>query len=140
MTIFDWVKQIKIHKKSWESFTEDEQNKFSSFFINRFLSMDKDFIEVVNVFQKYSIGILESKEVYKFYSDILPTNKKFTKYIKSKKLEKYNEELINILKNHFECSKLQTKQYLELISREELKEILEMYGTESKKVKKLLKL
>ena len=63
MTIFDWVNQILVTKRPWDSFKEDEQKKFSPFIINRFLSMDKDFIEVVNLFQKYSIGLLEPREV-----------------------------------------------------------------------------
>ena len=44
-----------------------------------------------------------------------------------------------MISNHFECSKLQTKDYLELINKEELKEILEMYGIDKKKIKKLTK-
>ena len=57
--------------------SEDEQKKFSPFIINRWLSMDKDFIEIVNFFQKYSIGTLEPREVYKWYCDILPKGKRF---------------------------------------------------------------
>ena len=57
MTIFDWVNQILVHKKHWNDFTEDEQKKFSPFIINRFLSMDKEFIAIVNFFQKYAIFI-----------------------------------------------------------------------------------
>ena len=68
MTIFDWINQILVHKKTWDSFNETDQKTFSPFIINRLLSMDKEFIEVVNYFQKYSIGILQSREVYKWYS------------------------------------------------------------------------
>ena len=46
MTIFDWINQMLVTKKHWDEFTEDEQKKFSPFIINRFLSMDKDLIEV----------------------------------------------------------------------------------------------
>ena len=70
MTVFDWINQILVHKKHWNDFTEDEQKKFSPFIINRFLSMDKEFIEIVNMFQKYSIGTLNSKEIYEFYNRI----------------------------------------------------------------------
>ena len=42
-----------------------------------------------------------------------------------------------MMSKHFECSKLHTKQNLELISREELKSILEMYGTDKKKIERL---
>ena len=139
MTIFDWVNNILVHKKHWNEFTEDEQKKFSPFIINRWLSMDKEFIEIVNYFQKYAIGTLESREVYKWYCDILPKGKRFNKYVKGKRDKKYDKELVEIIVNHFECSKLQTQEYLELISKEELKEILEMYGLDKKKIKRMTK-
>ena len=135
MTIFDWINQILVTKKHWNEFTDDEQKKFSPFIINRFLSMDEEFIEIVNVFQKYAIGTLEPREVYKWYCDILPKGKRFNKYIKGKRDKKYDSELIILLTKYFECSKSQIKSYLELISKSELKEILEMYGTEKRQVK-----
>ena len=139
MTIIDWMNQLLVHKKHWNDFTEDEQKKFSPFIINRWLSMDKDFIEIVNYFQKYSIGTLEPREVYKWYSDFLPKGKRFNKYIKGKKDKKYNTELIDIMVMHFECSKSQVKDYLDLIAKDELIEILEKYGMNEKTIKRLLK-
>jgi len=139
MTIFDWINQMLVTKKHWDDFTEDEQKKFSPFIINRWLSMDKDFIEVVNAFQQYAIGTLESREVYKWYCDVLPKGKRFNKYIKGKRDKKYDKELIEIFTEYFECSKLQTKDYLELINKEELKEILEKYGKDKKTIKRLCK-
>ena len=137
MTIIDWMNQLLVHKKHWNDFTEDEQKKFSSFIVNRWLSMDKDFIEIVNVFQKYAIGTLEPREVYKWYCDVLPRGKRFNKYIKGKKEKKYDSELIDIISSHFKCSKLETKQCIELIDKEELKQILEMYGKDKKTIKRL---
>ena len=58
MTIFNWLDQIFFYKKDWNEFTETEQKVFQSYIINRFLSMNKDYIEIVNYFQKYSIGLL----------------------------------------------------------------------------------
>ena len=139
MTIIDWINQLLVSKTHWDSFTKVEQKKFSPFIINRWLSMDKDFIEVVNAFQKYAIGTLEPREVYKWYCDVLPKGKRFNKYIKGKSKKKYDDELINIISKYFECSKLQTKQYIELINKEELKEILEKYGLDEKKIKRLCK-
>jgi len=139
MTIFDWINQILVKKTHWNDFTEDEQKKFSPFIINRWLSMDKDFLEIVNFFQKYSIGTLEPREVYKWYCDMLPKGKRFNKYIKGKKDKKYNTELLDIMVTHFECSKLQVKDYLDLIAKNELIEILEKYGMNEKTIKRLLK-
>ena len=139
MTIIDWMNQLLVHKKHWDEFSEDEQKKFSPFIINRWLSMDKDFIEIVNYLQKYSIGTLEPREVYKWYCDMLPKGKRFNKYIKGKKDKKYNTELIDIMVQHFECSKSQVKDYLDLIAKDELIEILEKYGMNEKTIKRLLK-
>ena len=139
MTIIDWMNQLLVHKKHWNEFTKDEQKKFSPFIINRWLSMDSEFIEIVNVFQKYAIGTLEPREVYKWYCDILPKGKRFNKYIKGKKSKKYDKELVDIISNYFECSKLQTNEYLELINKQELIEILEKYGMETKKIKRMIK-
>ena len=139
MTIFNWINEILVSKKHWNEFTEDEQKKFSPFIINRWLSMDKDFIEIVNYFQKYSIGTLEPREVYKWYCDMLPRGKRFNKYIKGKKSKKYDKELINVLVKWFECSKLHIEEYLEFLSKDDVKNILEKYGIDSKKIKRLLK-
>ena len=139
MTIFDWISQILVKKTHWNDFTDDEQKKFSPFIINRWLSMDKEFLEIVNFFQKYSIGTLEPREVYKWYCDMLPRGKRFNKYIKGKKDKKYNTELIDIMVTHFECSKSQVKDYLELIAKDELIEILGKYGMNEKTIKRLLK-
>ncbi len=119
MTLFDWINQMLVTKKHWDEFTEDEQKKFSPFIINRWLSMDKEFIEFVNVFQQYAIGTLEPREVYKWYCDVLP---------KGKSHKKYDKELIDIISNHFEVAKRESKTYIDLLSKEEIKEIYKMYG------------
>ena len=139
MTIFEWIDQILIHKRPWNSFVETDQKAFSSFIINRWLSMDEDFVEIVNLFQKYAIGQLETKEVYKWYCDVLPKGKRYNKYIKVKKEKKYDPELVEHICNYFECSKTEAKENLSLISKEEVNQILENYGTDPKKIKSICK-
>ena len=139
MTIIDWMNQLLVHKKPWNSFSEDEQKKFSSFIINRWLSMDKEFVEIVNYFQKYAIGTLKPREVYKWYCDILPRGKRFNKYIKGKKDKKYDKELMGILVKYFEDSKQNIAEYIEFLSKDELINILTLYGIDEKKKRKLVK-
>ena len=90
--------------------------------------MDEEFIEVVNYFQKYSIGTLEPREVYRWYSDFLPNGKRYNKYIKSKNNKKHNPELINILCDYFEDSKSNIMEYIHFMNKKQLKEISKMYG------------
>ena len=139
MTVIDWIKNILVHKKSWDSFDESEQKTFSPYIINRFLSMDKDFIEIVNYFQKFSIGLLDNKYIYNFYCNALPKGKRFNKYIKAKKSIKHKDWLIDLVRNHFEISKKDTLDYLELLTKDDLKLLLEKYGTEKKKIRELIK-
>ena len=139
MTVIDWMNQLLVHKKHWNEFSEDEQKKFSPFIINRWLSMDKDFIEIVNMFQKYAIGTLKPREVYKWYCDVLPRGKRFNRYIKGKKSKKYNPDLINILVKYFEVSKLHIEEYLEFLSKNELTTILTLYGISDKQIRKIIK-
>ena len=136
MTIIDWMNQLLVHKKHWNDFTKDEQKKFSPFIINRWLSMDSEFIEIVNIFQKYAIGTLEPREVYMWYRDVLPKGKRFNKYIKGKKLKKYDENVIKILCRHFECSKIQVREYVDLMNKEDIENILELYGNKLKKTRR----
>ena len=95
--------------------------------------MDEEFIEIINYFQKY--WSLDSKEVYRFYCDVLPRGKRFNKYIKGKKDKKYDPELISIVCKNFECSVKEAKENLSIVSKEELKNILENYGTDPKQIK-----
>jgi hypothetical protein len=139
MTIIDWMNQVLIYKKPWNEFSESDKKTFSPFILNRFLSMDSEFIEIVNGFQPYSIGMLESKDVYGFYCKLLPKGKRFNKYIKGKKDKKYDSELIDLLCKHFQESKSHILSYLELINKEQLKCILQLYGVEPKKIRKLVK-
>ncbi len=139
MTIIEWVNQVLVHKKDWDSFSEAEQKTFSPYILNRFLSMDKEFLEIVNYFQKYSIGFLENREIYRFYCHLLPKGKRFNKYIKGKKDKKHKEWLIDIVKNHYEVSKKETTEYLNILTKEDLKLLLEKYGVEAKKIREVTK-
>ena len=139
MTIVEWINQILVHKTPWENFDESEHKTFSPFIVNRWLSMDVEFIEIVNFFQKYSIGLLEPKDTYKWYCDVLPKGKRFNRYIKGKKQVKYDNELVDIVCKHYETSKKECIEYIEMLDRNNLESILILYGFENKKIKKVLK-
>ena len=139
MTIFDWINQINYEKKSWDSFSEAEQKTFNTFIINRWLSMDEELIQIVNYFQKYSIGLLEPRDTYMWYRDIIPKKKRFNKYIKGKKAMKYDSELITTICKYYETSKNECIEYIEMMNKKQLTSILELHGKEPKQIKKLLK-
>ena len=80
-TIFDHLANITWKKKPWSELSELDQKSFSPYLINRWLSMNPDLIEIVDMFQQYTIGPLSKKHVYQLYLDFLPKAKMFAKYI-----------------------------------------------------------
>ena len=82
--VFDYLKQItKFQKKGfWESLSDEDKKGWSTFLVNRFLSMRSDFLPIVNEVQKYS---LKPELIYKTYMDIIPKGNYYLRYIKGKK-------------------------------------------------------
>ena len=138
-TIFDHLANITWKKKDWNSISELDQKSFSPYLINRWLSMNPDLIEIVDMFQQYTIGPLSKKHVYQLYLDFLPKAKMFAKYIKGKKMNKYNKDLVTVVANHYQVSRLEAETYIDIMENVEITELLKKYGKQEKEIKGLLK-
>jgi len=143
-TIFDHLANITWKKTNWNTLDEASQKSFSPYLINRWLSMNPDLIEIVDMFQQYTIGPLSKKHVYQLYLDFLPKAKMFSKYIKGKKMNKYNKDLVKIIANHYKIPKSEAEEYIghflkDSIMRDNLVTLLKMYGKQEKEIKGLLK-
>jgi len=144
MSLFDHVTAIYVQSpKYWDSLTESDKKSFSSYMVNRFLSMNTEILDLVNLFQMYYIPELaDNKATWLFYSYAIPKKKQFHKYIKKAKGEEYEEWLIDLMVKHFQVSTRQAEEYLEIYystkeRKEELKQLCELYGTDPKKVKRI---
>ena len=135
MTIFDWLKEITYKKSDWDSFSDNDKKSWNNYMVHRFLSMNSDYIEVVNIVQKYQY--LTDKQVYTIYKNLIPKRNVFLKYIKAKK-DKTSIDDIKYLAEYFECSTREVKDYIELTPKKELANILDNFKvtTSKKKVKK----
>lgn len=138
-TIFDFIGGVTDKKKSWDKWSETDQKRFAPFIVNRWLSMRMELTELVNEFQTYTIGMLRPQETYKLYYELLPNNKAFAKYIKGKGEDKYEKGLVNQIAEHYQISKSEAIEYIELMNKETLDRIISMYGYSDSEKKKLLK-
>jgi len=138
-TIFQHLSGIKEKKESWTSLSDMDKKSFSPFIINRWLSMNLDLLPIVNILQKYTIGFLSARDVYKVYLDFLPKKKTFDKYIKGSKSSKYNKEVLEYLSKWYGVSQREVTDYLEILSKDDVINILTKYGLTEKESKKLLK-
>ena len=136
MQIFDWLKQITYEKQSWDSFTEEDKTSFNPYMVHRFLSMNPEYIEFVNLIQ--NIPYTEKEKIYKLYLYMIPKKNMFLKYIKSNRT-KTRDELLQHIASHYECSLREAYEYYHMHHSDTIKNILKKRGVDDKEIKKLLK-
>tara|TARA_B100000676_G_C18010533_1_gene806398 strand:+ start:191 stop:604 length:414 start_codon:yes stop_codon:yes gene_type:complete len=134
--IWDWLKQINSLKQDPDSFTDKDWELWNSYMIHRFMSMNPDYLELVNEAQ--ALPPTSKKEIYSIYREYIPKNNKWNKYIKSN-IKKRNETLLEYLSQYWECSKREVKDYLSFLGNDEVLRILTNIGLDKKEIKPLLK-
>jgi len=132
--IFDWLKAINTTKPPVDSFTDKDWEVWNSYMIHRFISMNPDYIEVVNYVQDFPPQ--EKRMIYSIYKEFIPKNNKWNKYIKSN-VKQPNKDLVTHIKNYYKCSAKEAKEYLGILDRTDVDGILTNLGLEKKEIKKL---
>jgi hypothetical protein len=122
MTIFDHIKNITTNKGPYLG---DEA--WNNWMINRFLSMDPDYCEVVNVVQK-NTWQMKNENLYNLYKDLIPKQYKYLKYIKAKNKKEFKPEQVEAIQIYFEVSKKEAKEYISMLSKEELEHITSQFN------------
>lgn len=126
-SIFDLIKRITVTKDKWKDIPEKEKEVFNNWMCNRILSMDENYCVAVNFVQKNTWN-MKGEHLYNIYKDIIPKKYIFLKYIKSTKKKEYNDSEVEAIKNYFEISKKEAKEYINSMSEDQIKEILSYYG------------
>ena len=134
--VFDWLKQINSLKQPVSDFSDKDWEVFNSYMIHRFMSMNKDYIEVVNYVQE--MPPQEKRMIYNIYREFIPKNNQWNKYIKSK-VKQPSKELLEKLSSYWECSGIEAKDYMNLLDIKQIRRILEDQGLEKKEITKILK-
>jgi hypothetical protein len=119
MNVFDHLKNITTTKGPYLG-----DDGWNNYMINRFLSMSQDYVEVVNVVQK-NTWQMKGEYLYNLYRDIIPKQYVFLKYIKSNTKQDYKIEEIEAVQQYFEVSRKEAKEYIDILPKEELIEIIQ---------------
>ena len=136
MNLFSWINELFVGKRNWDTFSDADKKKFSPFMVNRYLSMNDDFLPFVNYFQKYTIEVMPPKVVYQFYCNLLPKKKIYLKYLTGNKY-KIDDTVAECLIKYFEVSKKQALEYYRLMDKKDLKLLLKKFGNSDKEIKKM---
>ena len=141
MQIFDFTKQI-IQKNDitfLDKLDEQDKKSFNSFMIQRFLSMNEKWIELINFVNKWTFTI-EKEHYFKLITLLIPNQQKtFYKYVKGKNDIKYNKIVVEKIMNYFQVSKKEAIEYYKLLSNERKIELVKKYGYSDKEIKKIKK-
>ena len=89
-TIFNILGDLTFKKVNSDTYTDSDWKAYNTYMVNRWLSMNSGVTEIINFVQKYYS--LDKKVHFKMLSDILPKQKIFSKYVKGKKVNKFNPE------------------------------------------------
>lgn len=123
ITLWDHLKNITVDKGDYLG----DEGWPGNWMIQKFISMDQNYIEVVNAVQGNSWQI-PSSVLYRIYRDILPTRQVFLKYIKPVTKKDWKAEIVEVVQNRFEISRREAIEYIEMMSKEEQKQLLEEQG------------
>jgi len=137
--LFDHIKQIREKRDPnyFNTLTEADKKTWSNYMICRFLSMQSELVEAINDLQAYQVK-LTPEQFYKLCIAVVPQSRGFHPYIKGKS-DKYNKDLLYLLSRHYQESERNAIEYLELLSREQLVDIVSLYGYNEKQIDNLLK-
>lgn len=134
--IFGWLDEITLNKSHPDSFSESSWDKWNSYMVHRYMSMNLGYIDVVNYVQK--ISPQNKKQIYTVYKEMIPRKKLWLKYIKNQNKNTY-QEISEYVSKYHECSIEESNQYISLLGPLGVKDILSKMGVDEKELKKIIK-
>ena len=137
-SLFDHLNEIRIGKnpKYFDTLTDADKKTWSNYMVCRFLSMSPESVETINDAQAYQ-DKLEPKDFYRLCSEVIPRSRGYHPYIKSE-AEKYNKSLLSLLCIHFKECERNVLEYIGLLTQEDLRAIVKLYGYSDKQADELI--
>jgi hypothetical protein len=130
------LNELTTHKTAPENISEESWDKFNSYMIHRYVSMNMDYIDVVNYVQK--INPNNKKQIYSIYREMLPKKKVYLKYVKNENKRNY-QELAEYIAEYLECSLGEADEYIDILQEYGVRSILWKMGVEENETEKLIK-
>jgi hypothetical protein len=98
--------------------------------------MNPKYIDIVNYVQ--GLNIQDNRKIYEIYCWFIPQSRNtYSPFVKPKNKETINDDLLGKVSQYFECSLNEAKEYISLLDKDIIKEILEKFGMDDKEIKKL---
>jgi len=135
-TIFQWLNEITLYKSSPEDFSQESWDNFNSYMIHRYLSMDINYIDIVNYVQK--VNPQSKKQIYTIYREMIPKKKTYLKYIKNENKRNY-KEVAEYVAEYLEVGLGEADLYIDILQEVGVRSILWKMGVDDDETEKLIK-
>lgn len=132
---FGFLEEITVRKSPPENFSQASWEKWNSYMVHKWLSMNENYIDIVNYVQKTNPQ--SKKQIYSIYREMIPRKKTWSKYIKNENKNTY-QELEEYVSKYYECSISEANSYINILGKN-VKHILEGMGIGEKESKKIIK-
>ena len=132
--LFEWLTEITVNKTPIAEISEESWDKFNSYMIHRYVSMDINYIDIVNYVQK--VNPQSKKQIYSIYREMIPKKKVWLKYIKNENKKNY-QELAEYIADYYECSLGEADHYIDILGIS-VRSILWKMGVEEAETEKLI--
>jgi hypothetical protein len=127
---------VTTDKIPWNNLTIEQQKEYDVFIVNKILSADTEYVELVNIMQMHYN--MPKKHSYNVLLRLLPKKKVNIDFIKSSK-EKINKDLLLILSKHYRISISEAKLYYNKMGKADITILLNDLGYDNKQINKLMK-
>ena len=134
--LWGWLNEITLYKTPIENISEESWDKWNSYMIHRYVSMNIKYIEIVNYIQ--TLPYENKQQIYLIYREMIPKQKTFLKYVKSR-VKKKPATLVEYVAKYFECGLGEAEEYIDILRENGTRRVLYDMGIEDKEAEKLLK-
>lgn len=137
--IFDALNNIMQNKQKdyFNNLSESEQKDYNVFMIQRYLSMNRAWIQLVGQIDRYAFNCFNKEQYDKLMIDLIPSKQKvFLKYVKKNKEKLKDDIVISYIAKKYEIPLTQAAEYLRFMSTDNKKELLQSFGVDEKTIRK----
>lgn len=104
--------------------------------ICRYVSMDMNYIDIVNYVQKFNPQ--NKKQIYSIYREMIPKRKTYLQYVKNENKRNY-QELAEYIAEYLECGLGEADEYIDILQVHGVRSILWNMGVNEEETEKLIK-
>ena len=115
MAPYEFINNFHTKKLKWNDLSAKNKKTFSIYMVNRFLSMNMDYVDIINEMQ-ICTKALSKEEVFNLYMELIPSGKsKYSKFIINNRVKLFDDRVVACVSAYFKCSLRDATDYADTL-------------------------